>query len=140
MEFITCFPLSLFLVVFAFRRKRVLQDIAEIRWESQPVMFAIVLATYCLCTIVCFCNCLPLLEIVFPKVPAPSSESLELMNFITGFELFFAGALVSVFARVVTIRKKNYTWKISPKVRGTILAVCILMSAVELELLISILV
>ena len=82
-------------------------------------------------TITCTC---------FPKVPAPSAESLELMNFITGFELSFTAALVSVFARVVTIRKKNYTWKSSPKVRGTILAICILVSAVALKLLISILV
>ncbi|SHL00048.1 MULTISPECIES: hypothetical protein [unclassified Fibrobacter] len=138
MEFIIIFLLSVPVIVFSLHRKRVLL-IAEIRWESQPVMFTIVLATYCLCAVASLCNCLPLLEIVFPKVIAPSSESLELLNFITGFEFCFAGALVSVFARVVTIRKKNYTWKSSPKVRGTILAVCILMSAGALELLISIL-
>ena len=62
-------------------------------------------------------------------MPVLSAERLKHLNDITGFGLFFVAALVSVFARVVTISKKNYTWKKSPKVRGAILAVCILLSA-----------
>ena len=74
-------------------------------------------------------------------MPVLSAESLEHLNHITGIGLFFVASLVSVFARVVTIGKKNYTWKSSPKVRGAILAVCILLSAFMVRLLlISILV
>ena len=129
MEWITIFLLSLFLIPFSLHRKRVLELIAEIRWESQPVMFIVVVATFCLFGIASFCNCLPLLASFFPNVPVLSAESLEHLNHITGIGLFFVAALVSVFSRVVTIGKKNYTWKRSPKVRGAILAVCILLSA-----------
>ena len=141
MEWITIFLLSLFIIPFSLHRKRVLELIAEIRWESQPVMFIVVVATFCLFGIVSFCNCLPLLASFFPNVPVLSAESLEHLNHITGIGLFFVASLVSVFARVVTIGKKNYTWKSSPKVRGAILAVCILLSAFMVRLLlISILV
>lgn len=129
MEFIIIFLLSVSVIVFSLHRKRVLELIAEIRWESQPVMFIVVLATFCLIAIDSLCHCLPLLASFFPNVPVLSAERLKHLNDITGFGLFFVAALVSVFARVVTISKKNYTWKKSPKVRGAILAVCILLSA-----------
>ena len=128
MEFYLFFPVYLILAIYCSRHKRIwVGDFIEIRWKNQPILFVLGVVVLYLCALDGFCNIVALFE-RFPSIQpyVLSKEKLELLDAVTASLFVIDFAVVPIFARKFTIKKKDYTWKETPWIRGAFGLICLL--------------
>ena len=119
MDFYLFFPLYLFIAIYCIRVKRAsIGDFVEIRWDNQPILFLSVVFLSLLCAVDGFCNILSIF-----KHPIISDEKLKIIDDATTLFVFLVTLAIFIWVKKFTIRKKDYTWKETPLVRSSFVAV-----------------
>lgn len=132
MDFYLFFPLYLFIAIYCIRVKRAsIGDFVAIRWDDQPVLFLSVVFLSLLCAVDGFCGILSIF-----KDSLISDEDMKILDDVTVFLIFFVSLVVFVWAKKLTIKKKDYTWKEGLLVRSSFVVVSLAVTAICAERLV----